>query len=134
MLLATLRSVLVRAIETEFASQNIDLSFTQHLILEKLQELGVVSATVLARAVVLDSGAMTRQLDHLERKGYLGRAPHTQDRRALRLELTEAGHTKSRDMACISSGRVMTAAQRTLEVGERAQLRDYLERVLGLAV
>ncbi len=130
-LLATVRAELVRAIEAEFADQSVDLSFTQYLILKKSQELGAVSATELARAVELDGGAMTRQLDHLERKGYLRRTPHAQDRRALRIELTDAGHTMWRDTAHVCSDRVMNAAQRSLNVDERAQLHDYLERVLN---
>ena len=130
-LLATVRAELVRAIEAEFADKNVDLSFTQYLILKKSHELGAVSATELARAVELDGGAMTRQLDHLERKGYLRRTPHAQDRRALRIELTEAGHIMWRDTAHVCSDRVMTAAQRSLNATERAQLHDYLERVLN---
>jgi len=130
-LLATVRAELVRAIEAEFAHQSVDLSFTQYLILKKSQELGAVSATELARAVELDGGAMTRQLDHLERKGYLRRTPHAQDRRALRIELTDAGHIMWRDTAHVCSDRVMNAAQRSLDAMERAQLHDYLERVLN---
>lgn len=130
-LLATVRAELVRAIEAEFADKNVDLSFTQYLILKKSHELGAVSATELARAVELDGGAMTRQLDHLERKGYLRRTPHAQDRRALRIELTDAGHAIWRDTALVCSDRVMTAAQRSLSATERAQLHDYLERVLN---
>ncbi|MFZ0869198.1 MAG: MarR family transcriptional regulator [Rhodanobacter sp.] len=130
MLLAMVRSELVRALETEFARQNVDLSFTQYLILKKAQQLGPVSATELARSVELDGGAMTRQLDQLERKGYLRRSPHAQDRRALRIELTDAGRTLWQDTALVCSDRVMAAAQRSLDKTESAQLHDYLERVL----
>lgn len=130
MLLAMVRSELVRAIEAEFAVQNVDLSFTQYLILKKAQQLGPVSATELARSVELDGGAMTRQLDQLERKGYLRRSPHAQDRRALRIELTDAGRTLWQDNAFLCSNRVTAAAQRSLDTTESAQLHDYLERVL----
>jgi DNA-binding MarR family transcriptional regulator len=130
MLLAMVRSELVRAIEAEFAVQNVDLSFTQYLILKKAQQLGPVSATELARSVELDGGAMTRQLDQLERKGYLRRSPHAQDRRALRIELTDAGRTLWQDNAFLCSNRVTAAAQRSLDKTESAQLHDYLERVL----
>jgi DNA-binding MarR family transcriptional regulator len=130
MLLSMVRSELVRAIEAEFASQNVDLSFTQYLILKRAQQLGPVSATELARAVELDGGAMTRQLDQLERKGYLRRCPHAQDRRALRIELTDAGHSMWQDTAFACSDRVTVAAQRSLDKTESAQLHDYLERVL----
>jgi DNA-binding MarR family transcriptional regulator len=130
MLLAMVRSELVRALEAEFARQAVDLSFTQYLILKKAQELGPVSATELARSVELDGGAMTRQLDQLERKGYLRRSPHAQDRRALRIELTDAGRTLWQDTALVCSDRVMAAAQRSLDETESAQLHDYLGRVL----
>ena len=130
MLLAMVRVELVRALEAEFASQNVDLSFTQYLILKKAAQLGPVSATELARSVDLDGGAMTRQLDQLERKGYLRRTPHAQDRRALRIELTDAGRTLWQDTALVCSDRVMAAAQRSLDKAESAQLHDYLERVL----
>jgi DNA-binding MarR family transcriptional regulator len=124
------RSEMVRAIEAELASQGVDLSFTQYLILKKSQQLGAVSATELARAVELDGGAMTRQLDQLERKGYLRRSPHAQDRRALRIDLTDAGRAVWRDTASVCSERVMNAAQRSLDDTEQAQLYEYLERVL----
>jgi DNA-binding MarR family transcriptional regulator len=130
MLITMVRSEIVRAIEAELASQGLDLSFTQYLILKKSQQLGAVSATELARAVELDGGAMTRQLDHLERKGYLRRSPHEQDRRALRIELTEAGNTIWQNTASVCSERVMNAAQRSLNPVEQAQLHDYLERML----
>jgi DNA-binding MarR family transcriptional regulator len=130
MLLTTVRSELVRAIETELASQGLELSFTQYMILKKAQQFGSASATELARAVELDGGAMTRQLDHLERKGYLRRSPHEQDRRALRIELTSAGSAIWQNTASVCSQRVTTAAQRSLNTTERAQLHDYLERVL----
>jgi DNA-binding MarR family transcriptional regulator len=130
MLLTMVRAEMVRAIETELASKGLDLSFTQYLILKKSQQLGAMSATELARAVELDGGAMTRQLDQLERKGYLRRSPHEQDRRALRIELTEAGHTVWQNTASVCSQRVMNAAQRSLDDTEQTQLHDYLERVL----
>ncbi len=130
MLLTMVRTEMVRAIESELAGQGLDISFTQYLILKKAQQLGAVSATELARAVEIDGGAMTRQLDQLERKGYLRRAPHAQDRRALRIELTKAGNTVWRNTASVCSQRVMNAAQKSLNSTEQSQLLDYLERVL----
>lgn len=130
MLLAMVRTELVRALEAEFARQGLDLSFTQYLILKKAQQLGPLSATELARAVELDGGAMTRQLDQLEHKGYLQRRPHARDRRALRIELTEAGSRMWQDTALNCSERVMAAAQHSLDAAEQARLHEYLERVL----
>lgn len=131
LLLSMVRSEMVRAIETELSNQGLDLSFTQFLILKKAQQLGAVSATELARAVEIDGGAMTRQLDQLERKGYLRRTPHAQDRRALRIELTDDGLAVWKDTASVCSQRVMSAAQRSLNDTEQSQLHDYLTRVLN---
>ncbi|TAM42799.1 MAG: MarR family transcriptional regulator [Rhodanobacter sp.] len=129
-LLGTVRAEMVRAIETELASQGVDLSFTQFLILKKAQQLGPASATELARAVELDGGAMTRQLDQLERKGFLARTPDAQDRRALRIALTAAGKKVWRNTASVCHQHVMSAAQSSLDSTEQAQLYDYLSRVL----
>lgn len=130
MLLSMVRAEMVRAIEAELAGQGVDLSFTQFLILKKAHQFGSASATELARAVELDGGAMTRQLDQLERKGYLCRTPDAQDRRALRITLTDAGNKVWRNSASVCHQRVMSAAQSSLDSTEQAQLYDYLSRVL----
>jgi DNA-binding MarR family transcriptional regulator len=128
-MLSLVRAEIVRSMEEELAATGLDLSFTQFLILKKLAHLGPMSASNLARTVELDGGAMTRQLDQLERKGYLRRCPHEQDRRALRIELTEAGAAQSQQLIDCSA-RVLDAAQRSLSETERTRLHDYLTRVL----
>ncbi len=129
-LLGLVRSELVRTMEAELLATGVDLRFTQFLILKRLARLGPMSASELARSVELDGGAMTRQLDQLERKGYLRRRPHEQDRRALRIELTEAGTALWLQMTDCNA-RVLEAAQRSLSDAERDHLHDYLERVLN---
>lgn len=128
-LLSLVRAELVRSLEAEIAAKKLDLRFTQFLILKRLASLGPMTATELARAVELDGGAMTRQLDQLEGRGLLRRCPHEQDRRALRIELTEAGDQFWKQLSGCNE-RVLQAAQRTLTDTESAQLHDYLERVL----
>jgi DNA-binding MarR family transcriptional regulator len=128
-LLGLVRSEVVKAIEAEIAEKGLDLRFTQFLILKRLAMLGPMSATELARSVDLDGGAMTRQLDQLERKGYLRRRPHEQDRRALRIELTDTGDALWQQLTGCNE-RVLAAAQRSLDETEREQLLGYLERVL----
>jgi DNA-binding MarR family transcriptional regulator len=128
-LLGLVRSEIVRALEAELAALGVELRFTQSLILKRLARLGPMTASELARAVELDGGAMTRQLDQLERKGYLRRCPHEQDRRALRIELTEQGEALWRQVTDCNE-RVLEAAQRSLSGAERKRLHDYLTRVL----
>ena len=128
-LLSLVRAEMVRAMEAELTANGVDLRFTQFLILKRLARLGPMSASELARSVELDGGAMTRQLDHLEQKGYLRRCPHEQDRRALRIELTAAGDALCQQLTDCND-RVLAAAQRSLDSTEQAQLHDYRERVL----
>lgn len=128
-LLGLVRAEVVRAMESELAAKGLNLSFTQFLILKRLARLGPMSASELARSVELDGGAMTRQLDHLEGRGYLRRCRHEQDRRALRIELTDAGNALWTQLVDCNE-RVLTAAQRSLSEAEQAQLHDYLQRVL----
>lgn len=129
-LIGLVRSELVRKTEAELQASGVDLRFTQFLILKRLALLGPMSASELARAVELDGGAMTRQLDQLEGKGLLRRQPHEQDRRALRIELTSAGEAMWRQITPCND-RVLDAAQKALDPTQREQLRDYLERVLA---
>lgn len=128
-LVGLVRSELVRKMEAELQASGADLRFTQFLILKRLAHMGPMSASELARAVELDGGAMTRQLDQLEGKGLLRRLPHEQDRRALRIELTLAGDAMWRQITPCNE-RVLDAAQKALNPTEREQLRDYLQRVL----
>lgn len=128
-LLGLVRAEIVRAMEAELVATGVDLRFTQFLIIKRLARLGPMSATELARSVELDGGAMTRQLDQLESKGYLRRCPHEQDRRALRIELTDTGNALWRQLIDCNE-RVLGVAQRTLDANEQAQLHNYLERVL----
>jgi DNA-binding MarR family transcriptional regulator len=128
-LIGLVRAELVRGIEAEMAAKGLDLRFTQFLILKRLAVLGPMTATELARAVELDGGAMTRQLDQLEGKGYLRRCRHEQDRRALRIELTDTGNTLWQQLTGCND-RVLDAAQRSLSEDERGHLHDYLSRVL----
>jgi len=50
----------------------------------------------LARRLGVDTGAMTRTLDRLEAKGLLRRVRNQQDRRMVRLELTEEGLARAK--------------------------------------
>lgn len=129
-LLGMVRSELVRAMEAELAAVGVDLRFTPFLILKRLGQHGPMSASELARSVDLDGGAMTRQLDQLEGRGFLCRRPHEQDRRTLRIELTSSGDTLVKQLVDCSA-RVLGAAQRSLNAAEQTRLQDYLERVLG---
>lgn len=50
------------------------------------------SAADLARSTCIDTGAVTRMLDRIEDKALVRRVRSEQDRRIVKLELTEEGH------------------------------------------
>src|SRR6185369_12531515 len=88
-LLKQLRNGLDRAVDEEMAEH--DLTGVQWGPLLMLHyDLGTTAAE-LARFGCVDTGAMTRMLDRLEAKGLLRRARCADDRRVVRLQLTEEG-------------------------------------------
>lgn len=130
MLLWLLKGELVKMFERDVAVLGVDLRFSQVQALLRLNTLGAMSASELARALGHDAGATTRLLDQLEQRGYLNRKPHEQDRRALRICLTASGAALCRRLnACRKQA--MDMALSGLKANERRQLLDYLQRVLA---
>src|SRR5256885_11104926 len=87
-LVARVRVKLFEALDEELAP--FDITAAQYVILVNLAN-GVDSASGLCRSVSYDPGAMTRMIDRLERKGLVRRLPCSEDRRVMRLALTEEG-------------------------------------------
>lgn len=68
-----------------------DVSVSQCYALEALVRRGGMTLNDLAAQLYLDKSTASRVVDALERKGYVTRLPHPQDRRAVLLEATKAG-------------------------------------------
>lgn len=128
LLFRQVRDGLARLIEQDLADNGYPFNLSQFLVLRKLDALGPMSAIDLSRAIDHNPGAMTRLLDRLEQQGYLRRTPMAGDRRALRIELTEAGAALSHQLRT-SADRVADHALRSLEPAEREQFVRLLERV-----
>ena len=82
----------------------------------------------LARAMHIEGPTLTRHLDGLEEAGLVVRKREPDDRRAVRVELTDAGRAKHAELlhAVIAFNRRLTAGLSEAELGE---LRGLLERV-----
>lgn len=128
LLVSMIRTELVRALESALQREGVGLRFTQFLALKRLAKDGPMCAGELARALDHDAGAMTRVVDQLESKGYVRRQPNEQDRRSLRIAVTDAGMAVWRHIA-IAHEHTLEHAQQDLDPAERAQLMDLLERV-----
>ncbi len=68
-----------------------DVSVPQCYGLEALVREGPLTLGELAKRLYLEKSTASRVVDALERKGYVTRAPHPGDRRALQLDVTPAG-------------------------------------------
>ena len=68
-----------------------DVSVTQCYAVETLVKRGALRLQVLAEEMFLDKSTASRVNDTLERKGYVSRVEDDEDRRAVRIQATDAG-------------------------------------------
>ena len=88
-----------------------------------------MSASDLARAVILTTGGMTPVLDQLADRGLINRQVDPEDRRARRITITEKGRSainRALDQQ-IARHRALNAV---LTIEEREQLSDLLRKIL----
>lgn len=83
----------------------------------------------LARWLDLSSGAMTSRLDRMERAGLVRRLPDPEDRRALQIELTEAGWQLWQDSVAVQGEKEALVAG-ALDEDEKRQLDLLLRKLL----
>jgi DNA-binding MarR family transcriptional regulator len=84
----------------------------------------------LAKREGLSSGAMTNRLDQLEKAGFVRRLPDPDDRRALKVELTEKGHKLWADSLSAQAAKEARLAA-ALDERELTQLNKLLRKVLS---
>ncbi|MFO1388482.1 MarR family winged helix-turn-helix transcriptional regulator [Cellvibrio sp.] len=77
---------------------NHDITFMQWLALVKLKDGYAETASDLCRTLSHDNGAITRMVDQLENRGFVERERSQQDRRVVKLLITEAGRAKLADL------------------------------------
>jgi DNA-binding MarR family transcriptional regulator len=109
-----------------------DFTLTQWIVLIQLRDGCARTAADIASDLQHDSGALTRVLDQLERRGYLARKRSTRDRRVVELRLTRAGHRIVEELVPLVVDET-NAALAPLSHEEFLQLRDYLQRLLAHA-
>ena len=107
-----------------------DLTHAQWLPLYRLAQGECDTMAALARDQSLDPGAMTRALDRLEAKGLLRRERSLQDRRVIKLELTEAGRAASEHVPAVLAA-VLNAHLAGFAESEWQVLIDLLQRMVA---
>ncbi|GGS47613.1 MarR family transcriptional regulator [Planobispora rosea] len=89
-----------------------------------------LSPKAMTATLMLTSGGMTGRLDRLERAGLIARTPAPDDRRALRVSLTEEG-LRCIDEAVAAGLEPQHEALAVLPEADRARLADLLRDLLG---
>ena len=109
--------------------QPLDLTAMQWGPLMLLAEGKGHTAAELARAMDIDTGAMTRMLDRLEAKGLLGRARSVSDRRLVHLELTAEGLRAAAQIPQVLAD-VLNLHLRDFDQAELQLLMTFLRRMI----
>ncbi len=121
-------TLISQAVEEIFADQ--ELSFVQWVALVSVRDDVADTCAGIARHLGHDSGATTRMIDQLERRGLLTRNRCKTDRRVVRLGLTAQGRAVAKAM----TPRVMTfwnAVLKDFSHAETTQLIALLTRLLA---
>lgn len=116
----------------EGALAQADFTLTQWIVLIQLRDGMARTASDLASDLDHDSGAITRVLDQLERRGFLQRRRSSQDRRVVELRLTAAGKAIAEELLPLVVDQT-NAALAPLSKPEFEQLHGYLVRLLDHA-
>jgi len=127
LLFRQVRDAMWSRMEHELAAAGHELTFSQYIALKKLSD-GAHGVTDLARAAELNPGAMTRLLDKLEARGLVLREADPADRRAVNIQLTDAGRAMWLDVNQCGQ-RVRERAMHGMSDAERDQLTRMLEQV-----
>ncbi len=125
-LLGRVKMKLMDALDAEL--EPLGISAAQYAIMVSLAN-GVDSASGLCRSVSYDPGAMTRMIDRLERKELVRRVPCSEDRRVMRLALTEEGKAVYPQLV-ERAATVLNRRLRGFTKDEVRQLEHLLERML----
>jgi len=108
------------------------LTNAQWVPLVKLYLGEVGTAAELARVCELDAGAMTRLLDRIEAKGLCSRERSSQDRRVVKLHLTDEGREAAKEIPVVLA-RIQNACLTGFTHEEWQTLKGYLHRILDNA-
>lgn len=109
-------------------SKRTDRPFTQLLALKAVERSGVRSQAALAERMLVDPPAVSRMVDRLVEDGLLSRC-EGQDRRCVRLEVTDPGRTEL--AICLSeTERLENEMRKHLTAQEMKTLHQLLEKVL----
>jgi DNA-binding MarR family transcriptional regulator len=126
-LLRRVYTIMHERIEAAFAGHGFTLM--QWIVLIYVRDGLARTASDIVREFRHDSGALTRVIDQLERRGLLTRKRSTRDRRAVNLALTPKGRRTIEELLPVMVSE-MNAALEPFTGAEFEQFRELLERMV----
>ena len=128
--LARVRVAIMAELEERLAP--LDLKAADYLVLVALANDVADTATAVCSVLAHDPGAMTRKIDALEKRGLVRRVRSSEDRRAIKLELTPEGK-KLYPKAVAAAVGVANDYLRGFTKAEVRTLETMLQRILDNA-
>jgi DNA-binding MarR family transcriptional regulator len=114
-------------IEAVFASQGI--TFQHWVVLMHLRDGVATTTAALCVGLCHDSGAMTRLIDQLEERGFIGRRRQSADRRIVDLELTSAGRKMAESLIPLAVN-TLNGALAGFTKAEVQQMQGLLRKII----
>ncbi len=130
-LLSKVRGYIMQGMDAELA--DLDITAAQWVMIMKLSAGAQSTAAALCKQSGYDTGSMTRMLDRLEDKGLVHRERSPDDRRVIKLALTENGK-RLREQLPERAARVMNAHLDGFSADEFEMLKSLLRRMLDNAL
>jgi DNA-binding MarR family transcriptional regulator len=128
-LLARVRSTLWNSV-TQMTMQELGVTATQASMLSMLASGQCLAAAELAKQYGIDASAVTRLIDRLEKRGLLVRVRSEDDRRVVKLRLTEQGRVYAERMPALYD-EVLDKLLRGFSPEEVGLLKSMLRRMLA---
>jgi DNA-binding MarR family transcriptional regulator len=119
---------LVQALDK--ALESFGVSAAQYVILSTLRAGRGDTAAQICKEISYTPGAMTRMLDRLEQKQLIRRLRYADDRRSVKLELTQEGREKFPELLAAATT-VIDRFFGDLDANELHQLETLLEKMLN---
>ena len=106
----------------------MDLTAVQGMVIRFLHDNDRLTSSELGKKTDLDSATLTGVLDRLEAGGFVERRQNLEDRRSIRIHLTEKGRTTGEKVAKLMEGANIDFL-RDFNASEEVALRSLLTRI-----
>ena len=121
-----------RGVLANWSDWGLDLAGSDVMLTLRRQGRGeTLSPSALAKEMMLSTSAMTNRIDRLEKRGLIRRTVDPDDRRGLRIELSEEGFALADEMI-LSHVKTEDRMLSALTDAERKRLRTLLAKVGAL--